>query len=41
MGEKPEIKKDIDYLMKQILDADKAYYLDSKPILSDIEYDRQ
>ena len=34
------IKDDIDLLRKKILEADKAYYVDSNPILPDLEYDR-
>ena len=33
------IKNDIELLRKRILEADKAYYVDSSPIISDQEYD--
>ena len=35
-----QIKKEIEGLRKKILEADKAYYVDSEPIMSDAEYDQ-
>ena len=34
------IKKEIIDLRRKINEADKAYYVDSKPIISDLEYDK-
>ncbi|HOV13212.1 MAG TPA: NAD-dependent DNA ligase LigA, partial [Spirochaetota bacterium] len=40
MDELSKVKYEIELLIKKINEADKAYYVDSKPIMSDIEYDK-
>ncbi len=40
MSSTDEIKKEIELLRKKIFEADRAYYVDANPIMSDLEYDR-